>query len=288
MEPAIHNGLRKREKQLLTAATPQSGKCRREEDRGKEEHKGVSGSLCGVITSISCVHLCLHVACKRYTPHTLSHLSFICPLHTLEHPTTCAPLVLQGDLEARQRAIRELEAAGAKVLGGDQGRQRRVTEIQNEVSRLEMSIMAAKAEYDRIRAANLQVRVGWHGGGTRSTGQIARGFAHPSFSQVPNQLLASSSTRRPRCDPSPSAPPSVQELVRVQGEMRVDFSHMLRMYCLAQAASAERLLEVWLQAGGELGAGAQELADAKAAYLGEGGPSYGAPSGSGGGAGASS
>lgn len=68
---------------------------------------------------------------------------------------------MQGDLEARQRAIRELEAAGAKVLGGDQGRQRRVTELQNEGSRLEMSIMAAKAEYDRIKGANLQVWGGW-------------------------------------------------------------------------------------------------------------------------------
>lgn len=76
-----------------------------------------------------------------------------------------------------------------------------------------------------------------------------------------------------------------QELVRVQGEMRVDFSHMLRMYCLAQAASAERLLEVWLQAAGELGAGAQELADAKASYLGEG-ALRGGPSGSAAGAGA--
>lgn len=87
---------------------------------------------------------------------------------------------MQGDLEARQRAIRELEAAGAKVLGGDQGRQRRVTELQNEGSRLEMSIMAAKAEYDRIKGANLQVW-GWMEGVGQSVRRAGRGpgDAHP-------------------------------------------------------------------------------------------------------------
>lgn len=117
---------------------------------------------------------------------------------------------LQGDLEARQRSIRELEAAGAKVFGGDQAKQRRVAELQLDMSRLEMSIMAAKAEYDRIKAANLQ------------------------------------------------------ELSRIQGEMRMDFTHMLRMFAVAQAASSERLLEVWLQAAGELGAGPTELEQARA------------------------
>ncbi len=68
-----------------------------------------------------------------------------------------------------------------------------MAEIQNEVSKLEMSIMAAKAEYERIKLVN------------------------------------------------------VQELKRMQSEMRMDFGHMLKMYVAAQAASSERMLEVWLQ-----------------------------------------
>ena len=47
------------------------------------------------------------------------------------------------------------------MLGGDASRTRRADELQADVSRLEMSIMAAKAEYDRIKAANLQVGRRW-------------------------------------------------------------------------------------------------------------------------------
>ena len=50
------------------------------------------------------------------------------------------------------------QATGSKVLGGDATRARRADELKTDASRLEMSIVAAKAEYDRIKAANLQVR----------------------------------------------------------------------------------------------------------------------------------
>ena len=50
-----------------------------------------------------------------------------------------------------------LQAAGAKVLGGDSSRARRTEDLKTEASRLEMSIVAAKAEYERIKEANLQV-----------------------------------------------------------------------------------------------------------------------------------
>ena len=50
--------------------------------------------------------------------------------------------------------------AGSKVLGGDSSRSRRVEDLKTEASRLEMSIVAAKAEYERIKEANLQVQAG--------------------------------------------------------------------------------------------------------------------------------
>ena len=43
------------------------------------------------------------------------------------------------------------------MFGGDQARERRVGEAQADAARLEMSIVAARAEYERLKAANLQV-----------------------------------------------------------------------------------------------------------------------------------
>lgn len=52
---------------------------------------------------------------------------------------------LAGDLEAKQRALAELDKIKVK----------RVDELQGDISCLELSIGAAKAEYDKIKAANL-------------------------------------------------------------------------------------------------------------------------------------
>lgn len=52
---------------------------------------------------------------------------------------------IAGDLEAKQKALAE----------ADKSKIKRVEELRGDVSRLELSIGAAKAEYDKIKAANL-------------------------------------------------------------------------------------------------------------------------------------
>ncbi|PNW78052.1 hypothetical protein CHLRE_10g462300v5 [Chlamydomonas reinhardtii] len=63
---------------------------------------------------------------------------------------------LQADLEARRRAIGDLEAAGAKVLGGDAAKAKKVAELSGDVSVLEQSIAAARSQYDKIKDVNRQ------------------------------------------------------------------------------------------------------------------------------------
>ncbi|KAG2449349.1 hypothetical protein HYH02_005504 [Chlamydomonas schloesseri] len=63
---------------------------------------------------------------------------------------------LQADLEARRRAISDLEAAGAKVLGGDAAKAKKVAELSGDVAVLEQSIVAARAQYDKIKDINRQ------------------------------------------------------------------------------------------------------------------------------------
>ncbi|KAF6260469.1 hypothetical protein COO60DRAFT_892770 [Scenedesmus sp. NREL 46B-D3] len=52
---------------------------------------------------------------------------------------------LEGDLEAKQKALAE----------ADKSKVKRVDELRTDVARLELSIGAAKAEYDKIKAANV-------------------------------------------------------------------------------------------------------------------------------------
>jgi len=65
---------------------------------------------------------------------------------------------LQADMDSRNNSIREIEASNAKVLGGavDQKQARRLEELRNDVSKLEYSLAAASAEYERIAAVNQQ------------------------------------------------------------------------------------------------------------------------------------
>jgi len=63
---------------------------------------------------------------------------------------------LAADLEVRQRNVQELETAGARVLGGDAVRARKVEELKGDCAKLECSISAARAEYERIATVNHQ------------------------------------------------------------------------------------------------------------------------------------
>lgn len=48
----------------------------------------------------------------------------------------------------------------ARRVGGDAAKQRKVAALQNEVSGLEAALEAARREYERVKARNLQVK-GW-------------------------------------------------------------------------------------------------------------------------------
>ncbi len=64
----------------------------------------------------------------------------------------------------------DLEAAGAKVLGGDSAKSKRVEDLRNDVAKLQCSLVAARAEYERIREVNKQVCVCVGGGAGASDG----------------------------------------------------------------------------------------------------------------------
>eukprot|EP00798_Chlamydomonas_sp_ICE-L_P021064 gene21064-27943_t len=62
---------------------------------------------------------------------------------------------LQADLEAKQRGIRDLEAAGG-ASGSDKNKAKKMQDLQNDGAKLEMSIEAANAEYERLKGINKQ------------------------------------------------------------------------------------------------------------------------------------
>ncbi|MEW5313789.1 MAG: hypothetical protein WDW38_005326 [Sanguina aurantia] len=63
---------------------------------------------------------------------------------------------LQADMEAKKKAVADLEVAGQKVFGGDAAKLRKVTDLRNDVAVLEMSLVASKAEYTKIKGINQQ------------------------------------------------------------------------------------------------------------------------------------
>ncbi|GIL87549.1 hypothetical protein Vretimale_14752 [Volvox reticuliferus] len=63
---------------------------------------------------------------------------------------------VQSDLEGRRKAIVDLEAAGAKVFGGDTAKAKKVAELNGDVAVLEQSVVAARARYDKIKEINHQ------------------------------------------------------------------------------------------------------------------------------------
>lgn len=65
-------------------------------------------------------------------------------------------ITLDNDLESKKKQITDLEVAGAKVFGGDQSKLRRVADLRSDVAKLELSVQAAHAEYDKIMTVNMQ------------------------------------------------------------------------------------------------------------------------------------
>ncbi len=59
---------------------------------------------------------------------------------------------LEADMEQRKKLLAEAEAGGGNKLGS-----KRVNDLKFEISQLELSITAAKNEYEKIKTANVQV-----------------------------------------------------------------------------------------------------------------------------------
>ncbi|PSC68192.1 sorting nexin 2A [Micractinium conductrix] len=63
---------------------------------------------------------------------------------------------IEEDLDKRRRAAGQLEEAGARRVGGDAAKARKVAALQNDVAALEAALEAAKQEYGRVTERNLQ------------------------------------------------------------------------------------------------------------------------------------
>ncbi|KIY99426.1 hypothetical protein MNEG_8536 [Monoraphidium neglectum] len=125
---------------------------------------------------------------------------------------------LESDLAARNKALADLQLAGAKVFGGDKAKAKRAEDLRTEIAQLELSIGSARAEYEKIAEIN------------RS------------------------------------------ELERFGRERRAEYTAMVENFAATQVAASERLLEVWLQLAGELGAAPAELAAIRQSAPRSGGP----------------
>jgi len=118
---------------------------------------------------------------------------------------------LEADLAARQKALVDLELAGSKVFGGDKGKAKRAEDLKTEAAQLDLSVGAARSEYERIKDINKS------------------------------------------------------ELERFGRERRAEYAVMVENFAATQVAACERVLEVWLQLAGELGASPAELAEIRLA-----------------------
>jgi len=63
---------------------------------------------------------------------------------------------LESQRVMKSKTVEELESASDSVLGGDRGKVKKLSAVRAEVSGLESSLMAARAEYEKIKTVNLQ------------------------------------------------------------------------------------------------------------------------------------
>eukprot|EP00798_Chlamydomonas_sp_ICE-L_P017467 gene17467-23771_t len=61
---------------------------------------------------------------------------------------------IQADLDAKNRERHDLEAVGTAALRGDMNKIKRLADVHNDRARLEMTLVAADAEYYRLREIN--------------------------------------------------------------------------------------------------------------------------------------
>ncbi|KAL4859717.1 5'-3' exoribonuclease 2 [Chlorella vulgaris] len=84
---------------------------------------------------------------------------------------------IEEDLERRRGAVVALEESGARRVGGDAAKARKVAAMQNDVSALEAALSAAQLEYERVKARNLQELERVRLERASEFARLARGFA---------------------------------------------------------------------------------------------------------------
>ncbi|PRW57356.1 sorting nexin 2B [Chlorella sorokiniana] len=84
---------------------------------------------------------------------------------------------IEDDLDKKRRAAAALDEAGARRVGGDAAKQRKVAALQNEVSALEAALEAARREYERVKARNLQELERTRGERAADFSRLSRGVA---------------------------------------------------------------------------------------------------------------
>lgn len=63
---------------------------------------------------------------------------------------------LQEELERKKGGVATLEAEAGQVLGGGT-KARKLQQLQNDVAALEAALVAAEAEYDKVKQRNMEV-----------------------------------------------------------------------------------------------------------------------------------
>ncbi|KAL6784266.1 VPS5B [Auxenochlorella protothecoides x Auxenochlorella symbiontica] len=115
------------------------------------------------------------VRCRRLARLAVSHLTeALVPLHDelALAPAAVAALkereaalltehLIQEDREKKQQAAAALEEAGATRFGGNPSKARKFAQLENEIASAEAAIVAAHAEYEKVKSRNEEELVAW-------------------------------------------------------------------------------------------------------------------------------
>lgn len=85
--------------------------------------------------------------------------------------------LVEEDIEKKQRELAALEASGARVLGGDPPKARRLAGVRNDLAALDAALAAARAEYARVAQRNKQDLARRSAEREAGLQALARGFA---------------------------------------------------------------------------------------------------------------
>lgn len=95
---------------------------------------------------------------------------------------------LEAQLEAKRKSIEELEGGAQKLFMGDRGKVRYLNELKSDVNQLELSISAARTEYQKIRDVNQQELTRFRDERSADMMQLMQNFAVVQTASAQRQL----------------------------------------------------------------------------------------------------